>query len=677
MPAARKRHCPALATTIPAKTCGADRLSRIPCPPSCPFNPFAPEQYDEFGSIELQLIRKQQERFRRIAVRNNDPAEINAFLSARDDFSLFHAQFLAGWRNRNAAGQSFFDAWEADRWDGLNNDERVLANHFRHAHAAILEVRRIIDDQSTEVVDLLDPAGQPFVIVDRSIASRAGRFSVFFIFIYKAPLFVRSVGTMMSVPHFPQLDSIDTIRAIASQHGGPSSLSELRSWLEQHTPLVASTIFKAQDLRTRPTPGHLPPGSWAYQLTGTPEAVTAILSSHPDAQTDPISDAEIDDGYDDAFLVCTGENQPIGRLLAGPPGVIASCPPNSHAAMLRSWVDRTLGSTITPRPDPAAAAHPDVPPILLSSQAPIVTETHTVPQVTSTGDWLRQFSETQTTLFFSEANALLEGKTPEEAAALPHLRPILVRLCKQHISGIDHLRRSAGVDADANEILSRLGLTEIIFPPAPLGKRIDFSKNLPPASAEGNQQFPPSAIEALPPLTSADRRFFRKQKPPRQPFIDAESILAQLRDMKENLPTEDHIVGWFETEWDDLADLIEAACVDYPDEVYFMCRQVAARSAWILHPEDFPEDSADDRRFTFFLEEATTALQNVRSIHDEKELSNFVQTMPQPIVALAMIAVASPNPKNRKGTALSEPHARLAIPIIIAAISELCMLEPR
>jgi len=677
MPAAKKRHCPALDATIPAKTCGADRLSRIPCPPSCPFNPFAPEQYDEFGSIELQLIRKQQERFRRIADRNNDPSEINAFLSARDDFSLFHAQFLAGWRNRNAAGQTFFDAWEADRWDGLNNDERVLANHFRHAHAAILEVRRIIDDQSTEVVDLLDPAGQPFVIVDRSIASRSGRFTVFFIFIYKAPLFVRSVGTLMSVPNFPQLDPIDTIRTIAAHHAGPSSLSELRSWLEQHASLVASTIFKAHDLRTRPTTSHLPPGSWAYNLTGTPEAVTAILSTHPDAHADGISDAEIDKGYDDAFLVSTGENQPAGRLLAGPPGVIASCPPGSNAAPLRSWVDKTLGSTVIPRPDPAAAAHPDVPPILLSSQAPVVTETHAIPQITSTGDWLRQFSETQTTLFFSEANPLLEGKTPEEAAALPHLRPILIRLCKQHISGIDHLRRSAGADADANEILARLGLTEIIFPPAPLGQRIDLPKNLPPPAADQNNPSIAPGIQALPILTSADRKFLRRQKSPLQNVLDTDRILTRLRSFYAHYPSEDDVIEWFEGDWGDLFELIITACKDHSDLVYSHCLSISSQAAWILFAEKPPEEPCDSLRFTFFLEESTASLQEIRDIRDEEALMALADTTPQPLLTCGLLASLNATAEDHQPHPLSEAEVRLAIPVALAAIRELCMLRPR
>ena len=673
MPAAKKRACPALGTTIPAKTCGADRLSRIPCPASCPFNPFAPEQYDEFSSIELQLIRKQQDRLTKIAARNGDSREIDTIINAKDDFSGFHAQFLAGWRNRNAAGQSFFTAWESDHWDGLSNDERVLASHFQNAHAAILEVRQVLDDQSTEVIDLLDPAGQPFVIVDRTIASRAGRFSLFLIFIYKAPLFFRSVGTLVSLPDFPQLDPIDTIRAIASHHGGPSSLSELRSWLEQHAPLVFSTVSKAHGLRTRPTASQLPPGSWAYNLTGTPEAVTAILSTHDDAHPEGISDAEIDDGYDDAFLVSPGENQPFGRLLVGPPGVIASCLLGSQTTSLPLWIENTLGSTVILRPDPAAAAHPDVPAILLSKSAPTATEAHAVPKSTSTGDWLREFGRKQTALFFSEANPLLEGKSPEAAAAFPPLRPILVRLCKQHISGIDYLRRSAGIDTDANDILARLGLTEIIFPPAPLGKPLEDPRVTSfPTAAQ-----PTSPPLRLPILTSADRKFFRRQKSPLQNVLDADRILKGIRSMVAECPSEEDVINWFEAAWGDLLDLILIACEDHSDLVYTHCISVASRAAWVLFAQKLPEEATDNLRFAFFLEEATDNLREITDIRDEQELMALASTTPQPLLACGMVASLSATTYKNQPHPLSEAEARIAIPIAIAAIRELCMLKPR
>jgi len=671
MPAAKKRACPALGTTIPAKTCGADRLSRIPCPASCPFNPFAPEQYDEFSSIELQLIRKQQERFTRIAARSGDSREIDAILSARDEFSEFHAQFLAGWRNRNAAGQSFFSAWEADHWDGLNNDERVLASHFQQARAAILEVRKVIDEQSTEVIDLLDPAGPPFVMVDRTIASCAGRFSVFLIFIYKAPLFFRSVGTLLSLPHFPQLDPIDAIRAIASHHGGPASLAELRAWLEQHAPLITSTITKAHDIRTRSAVSPLPPGSWAYNLTGTPEAVTALLHAHPNTQPDSISDPEIDGGYDDAFLVSTGENQPLGRLLVGPPGVIASCPPNSRTASLRSWVESTLGATVIPRPDPAAAAHPDVPAILLLKSAPTTTEVHAVPQFTAAGDWLLEFGRKQTALFFSEANPLLEGKSPEAAAAFPHLRPILVRLCKQHISGIDYLRRSAGIDTDANEILARLGLTEIIFPPAPLGTPIEAAHG-PSFPAPDDPASPPLR---LPILTSADRRFFRKQKGPLQNVLDADRILKGLRSMSAACPSEEDVVDWFESAWGDLFDLILTACDDHSDLIYTHCISAASRAAWVIFAQKLPKEATDSLRFTFFLEEATAALREITDFRDGESFMDLASTTPQPLLTCGLLSGLCASDRNQPHP-LSDAEARFAIPIVIAAIRELCMLKP-
>jgi hypothetical protein len=675
MPAARKRHCPALDATIPAKTCGSDRVSRIPCPVSCPFNPFAPEQYDEFGSIELHLIRKKQERLARLALRSGDTWEIEDLAHAPDDFTNFHNQFLLFWRKRNPAGQTFFDAWEAARWDGLNNDEQVLASHFRNAHSAIIEVRRIIDDQSTEVVDLLDPAGKPFVVVDRVQATHSGRFSTFLSFLYKTPHFTRSIGSCIGLPSFAHLDPLDVVRAISAHHGGPRDPAELRAWLDLSASRFADTLTKAADLRFRQSASQAATGPWAYQLTGTPEAVTAILSSHPDAAPDSIADEEIDDGFDDAFRIAPPGADPIGRLLVGPPGLRASSPVIASIPALRSWIDAHLGSSVSLQmhsPQPPE----DIPPALMSNAPSLVTESLPIPAFQSTGEFLLAFSQSQTARFFSDPNALLEGQSPEAAATCPRLRPILIRLCKQHINGLDRLRRSAGIDADANEVLARLGLTEIIFPPPPLGEPTGFPTG--PATADSPHTTPwvDPELPSLPILNSADRKFFRKSKPPLQKLLSANQIVAGLRSMDRRFQSEDQVIDWLEDEWCDLFDLLLAACRAYRGEILSSCLAAVSQAAWILYAEDFPTESTDAARFTFFLEEATAALREISSIHDEQQIIPLEQTTPQPLLTSGVLSFLTTRP-TKAPPALSEPDARLAIPIIIAATRELCMLARR
>jgi hypothetical protein len=97
----------------------------------------------------------------------------------------------------------------------------------------------------------------------------------------------------------------------------------------------------------------------------------------------------------------------------------------------------------------------------------------------------------------------------------------------------------------------------------------------------------------------------------------------------------------------------------------------------VLFAQKLPEEATDNLRFAFFLEEATDNLREITDIRDEQELMALASTTPQPLLACGMVASLSATTYKNQPHPLSEAEARIAIPIAIAAIRELCMLKPR
>ena len=133
-----------LTRDIGAAECGSKRRSEINCPEACPFNPFAPVNYDQFLDIERRAL--------------GSMARHGGLLSARA-------------KGRQA-------------WPGERNDEREVLRGLERAAVALIELRWIRDSLLFEGVDLLSPEPNPMVITDRSVAARATRFSTLLTWVY-------------------------------------------------------------------------------------------------------------------------------------------------------------------------------------------------------------------------------------------------------------------------------------------------------------------------------------------------------------------------------------------------------------------------------------------------------------------------------------------------------------
>ena len=213
------RDCPALGRAITPAECGSGRGSAYRCPAACPFFPFTPANYDLHSEVEERLIQKTYSRAAREMTATESESifrALDASQGAVDEVVANHARFawLYHWR-RDAAGRTFGERWLADQASGLNNDERVLLAGMNAMRPVLLEVHRILDEQTIEGVDLLD--GRPLRIIDRANAAAVTRYSALLTWAYPMAHYDRLSGGAFFIPDVQQTTPVEIVREIIRQ----------------------------------------------------------------------------------------------------------------------------------------------------------------------------------------------------------------------------------------------------------------------------------------------------------------------------------------------------------------------------------------------------------------------------------------------------------------------------
>ncbi len=244
-PAGKKqRPCPVLNGPISAADCGAQRGSRLPCPASCPFFPFAPAGFELWARVNTEWSRKALDRVLQVHGRARLQACLKAEElplqpeSARVTAALERALHRLLFREPGPDGRPVAAAWEAAGWPGLNNDEQVLMRHQRHTRLAVLEVQRVTEARTLVCTDLLDPDRPPFLVMDRALAPSVVRFTRLLTALTHFAHFAALSLPTVEVPHAVWSRWWDWVRTqAAGATGTPAaepSADAVRAHLEAH-----------------------------------------------------------------------------------------------------------------------------------------------------------------------------------------------------------------------------------------------------------------------------------------------------------------------------------------------------------------------------------------------------------------------------------------------------------
>jgi hypothetical protein len=472
------RECPAAGRVITSRECGEGRQTEFRCTAECPHNPFSFANYDEFSEIEGRVIRKAVEFFAR--ENRGNPAALANHTNAMGKgitegtaYAMWHFFWL-----RDGAGKTMADRWEARRFDGLTNDERVVLAAHRGARPALMEVVAVPDDVRVECVDLL--SGARATIADRSLAGRAARFDAMFAWLEPARIF-----------H-------DTARHL----GAPEDADERLRWLAENWLRVSRALAEIGKACTHTMYASLDAKfhTTDYRLTGSPTPLFTRLEKHADLVPQPPTEDEEAAGFTDSYdwlepereddaaqpelpaltRIETGlpGRQLLGRVSLGAKTARIATSSAARNAALRARFEKLAAGLVEFASEKVddlgaqmAAKHPYdasvVPPHFIEHMPRIHLSTSLLPEGTAatkeaTGEALRshlleRWPETPI--------PTLGGLTPRQAAASAEQRPALIRLVKGIAQKAD--RKSYGESEDATQLIEMLGLHEIAAPTPP------------------------------------------------------------------------------------------------------------------------------------------------------------------------------------------------------------------
>ncbi|MBS0657843.1 MAG: hypothetical protein JSR82_06295 [Verrucomicrobia bacterium] len=230
--------------------CAEGAGSRIACPRDCPHFPFAEQRYDEVGEIVTRAKEQLEERFGSTVARREF---INFIINGEPKLQDWEQYLQMLLRERDAAGLTFFEAWEREGWLGVRNDRRLVLRSLAGLRLRLLLVERIQDDTILFVRDLLAPADSPLLEMrDRTLCRTAGQYGA--LLAPLGPLAHYHMGWWFARP-IPRLPSTGP-RALALQlahhlgfEGDDTHLSE---WLETNLGRFDLALTELANLYARP-----------------------------------------------------------------------------------------------------------------------------------------------------------------------------------------------------------------------------------------------------------------------------------------------------------------------------------------------------------------------------------------------------------------------------------------
>jgi hypothetical protein len=485
------RFCPALDQEISSAQCGEQRQSRLACPPTCEYNPFAQANYAQSLQIEDRLDQRCLERWHAMAA-DGTAVDYEVDAAQRGGPSAIHAYFA--WRlffATDADQTTFAQRWEQDGIAELKNDERVLWRAKSQMRIALVEIHQVSIDGRIEAVDLLSSPPAPLILQDKSVAAVAVRFSTFLTWIFPLPHFWRLSGTGNPIADVAGFSAVEVVREIVRHLGGPSTEPEIRRWLAENFMKFDAAQVAVHCLRRRQLLAGIDAkfGKAIYELRAPFAQCRERLDAFPNIAHDQLADQEQAEGFVESRgwldasaksknLKATVGQVLLGRVLLGQTHWRLEAFGAEKLARLRRQFEDHFGERVRfcgERVDDLGARlnarEPVVdeslaPPRLLENPDQIVVSTSPLlrlpPQVTPQ-DAEHAFKSAADRAFLDQKIPLLDQHTPREAALDLILRPKLLRLMKQRVRLHDERNLKTGRTDDMNWMLDELNLAEINF----------------------------------------------------------------------------------------------------------------------------------------------------------------------------------------------------------------------
>lgn len=491
--------CPAADKVICSACCGSKRGTVINCVSSCTYSPFSVKGYDLWLKTDTNLVRKILRYV--IDARGKSYFEkiTNEMLFKNENDSLEHIEDTAAgsaiynilFLERDKNGQTLAQHWKSSGWNGLTNDECVMMDCRMDSRVTVFEIQKILDNQAMECVDLFDIPKGVFILLDRSTAARAVRFSRLFTWLTHYPHFSRPENNGVEIPDFIFQEFMDVTQKGFKKEFKKRQDFTVKDYLSKNFGAFCELTFNlARDKHIAVLERmDMHQCKAFYRIEGKFDEIKAILDGYPDFQDrernseeKPLEGAfyyswlrrgeskalekEMNSAFrhdDESHGVGT-----IGNLTLCPDRIIIEVFSKQKFKFAKKMIEKYFKETVTLQNEIVVDLAKQLAgkidnedglrdellfedPKKQSEPIPVGIERKLT----------QDFYKNHYGKFIDEQIPALNNMTPRQAAKDPAMRPKLVDLMKQHLKGIEKQNKDKKLDFNIDWILDELKLVEL------------------------------------------------------------------------------------------------------------------------------------------------------------------------------------------------------------------------
>jgi len=474
--------CPALNVAICSQCCGSKRNRAIQCPGTCKYNPLSRLNYDAWLKIDSALSTKMLQYLSRYYDEASFREVVTEMLPSDSQQALGIAYAAAAYyllfMKPLASGRLVYEIWQESEWQGLTGDESVMMQYRIPSAPALIEVQKILDHQLIECRDLLRPERGVFVMIDRCMAKQVARFERVWCWLVDYPFFSRPAGDPVSVPDKIELILMDKIMADASKirSGGTfkgmcgKNFGKYGRLVAKETERARVRVLNAMELHECKA---------FYRLKSPREDVRKVLDSKEDfvfvqdGNTDqPVSPAaqyswlragmsqEVEAKLSMHFRHQDSDKNKglLGEVLLGQDEMMIRTMSKRLFSFAKKMVARYWGDSL----EFTRECIVDVAKQMAHRQADGREDRNDTMPLEVRQKMADEFYREHYERFFDDELPALDGMTPRKAAQNARMRPRLIGVMKQHITGIERFNKTEGTSVNIDWVLKELGLTELL-----------------------------------------------------------------------------------------------------------------------------------------------------------------------------------------------------------------------
>ncbi|MBU4252284.1 MAG: hypothetical protein KJ647_04825 [Candidatus Omnitrophica bacterium] len=491
--------CPALEKIICPACCGSERGSKIHCIPSCGYFPFGVTGYDLWLKVDEGLVRKKLDYLKSSYNYREfeEMVEHMRFASGISEEDVGTAEGAAVYYlffvKRDADGRTLAQKWQTQGWVGLNNDERIMMEYRFSCRATVIEIEKVLDHQSMECIDLLEPEKGNFVLIDRATAARSVRWTRMLTWLAHYPYFSRIANNGVELSDSAFAEFMDSLRDAFRKENRKHKELVIKDYLSENFGVFGSLIYDLSRERSIAVLKRMDLHQCRaiYKIKGNYGEIKAILDKNPDfEQRERHPDEQDLPGVYYYSWLRRGQskalekNMPahfrhgqekdegvgtVGNISLFPDKLIVEAFTKQKHSFAKRMVKKFFGENLLLQNEVVvdlAKQQAGKMEIDYKGYAREIisnkekSDTKGIPPEVER-ELMQKFYKRHYTIFLEDKIPALDEMTPRAAAVDPQMRPKLIELMKQHLKGIEQQNKDRGLDLNIDWVLDELSLPEL------------------------------------------------------------------------------------------------------------------------------------------------------------------------------------------------------------------------